>query len=457
LIDLKLISVQLLYYSRKMPLVNGQRYLPSTAVFLAEVLKLGISLTIALYDISSKLSPSLPATSLFSTLIASIFTGDSWKLAIPACLYTLQNSLLYLAIGHLDPAILQVVTQFKIVPIALFSVLLLRRSLSNRKWLSLVVLMLGITVVQLPTASFTSNKLVTRSLLELRSTLGYKNPSGSIERRSATYEGIEDDLMLSNPSQNSAIGLAAALTASTVGALASVYFERILKDAAAFANSSINPTSIWIRNVQLSFYSLFPALFIGVAALDGEKVSKIGFFAGYNYIVWLVVIMQAFGGIVVALCVHYSDTITKGFATTISVMASLVISWWVLGIGLKGMVSSHRLYRLSSMNPSLTFPQFLMGTTLVLGATYLYTSDDHNSNYGHLLPPQVRIHDAEKTESSSYTYTDGSQPQDFSIQVPTAPMMGSDGLSTSRPGSPALHHARIGSSRGYFGEKHRDD
>lgn len=34
-----------MHYSRIMPLVNGQRYHTSTSVFLNEVIKLGISLT----------------------------------------------------------------------------------------------------------------------------------------------------------------------------------------------------------------------------------------------------------------------------------------------------------------------------------------------------------------------------------------------------------------------------
>ena len=75
---------QILHHSRVMPLVGGHRYLPSTAVFLCEVLKLTICTTLALYDMSRTIAPSMPATSLFSGLVAAVFTGDSWKLAIPA-------------------------------------------------------------------------------------------------------------------------------------------------------------------------------------------------------------------------------------------------------------------------------------------------------------------------------------------------------------------------------------
>lgn len=136
-----------------MPLVGGHRYFTSTAVFLNEVLKLAICLTAALYEISRNLSPSLPATSLFGALTSAVFTGDSWKLAIPASLYTLQNSLQYVAISNLDAATLQVTYQFKILPTAIFSVLILRRSLTAQKWAALALLMLGVAIVQIPVSS----------------------------------------------------------------------------------------------------------------------------------------------------------------------------------------------------------------------------------------------------------------------------------------------------------------
>lgn len=91
-----------------MPFVGSQRYLTSTAVFMNEVIKLTICLTIALFELSRNIAPSLPATSLFGGAISAVFTGDSWKMAIPASLYVLQNSLQYVAISNLDSATYQV-------------------------------------------------------------------------------------------------------------------------------------------------------------------------------------------------------------------------------------------------------------------------------------------------------------------------------------------------------------
>jgi UDP-sugar transporter A1/2/3 len=44
----------------------------------------------------------------------SVFSGDGWKLAIPAALYTLQNSLQYIAVSNLDAVHFQVLYQLKV-------------------------------------------------------------------------------------------------------------------------------------------------------------------------------------------------------------------------------------------------------------------------------------------------------------------------------------------------------
>ncbi len=313
-----------------MPLIAGQRYLASTAVFMNEVLKLTVCLTFSLYEIARTMPPSMPATSLFSGVMGAVFTGDSWKLAIPASLYVLQNSLQYIAISNLDSVTFQVTYQFKILPTAIFSVILLRRSLTGRQWVSLALLMIGVGIVQIPArdpvlAPFehTQSKFhFPRSLSEWRN-IGSSStvPVHNVHKRSATYEGITEDEFLIDPQMNAVLGFAAAIGGSIVSAGASVYFEKILKD-------SNTQASLWIRNVQLAFYSLFPALFIGVMFVDGEEIAQHGFFVGYNWFVWTTIVIQSCGGILVSLCVKYADNIAKSFAMGISILISLCASVW---------------------------------------------------------------------------------------------------------------------------------
>ena len=119
-----------MHYSRIMPPDGDHRYFASTAVFLNEVIKLAISLTFAIYEVSQSLAPQTPATVLFEQIFTSVFSRDSWKLAIPATLYTLQNSLQYLALGNLDPVHFQVLYELKVrtlYPLPLLSALHHRR------------------------------------------------------------------------------------------------------------------------------------------------------------------------------------------------------------------------------------------------------------------------------------------------------------------------------------------
>ena len=97
-----------------MPPSGDHRYFPSTAVFLTELFKLSISLTFAIYEVSRTLAPSTPATVLFQQIYNAVFRGDGWKLAIPAMLYTLQNTLQYKAVENLDPVHYQVILQLKV-------------------------------------------------------------------------------------------------------------------------------------------------------------------------------------------------------------------------------------------------------------------------------------------------------------------------------------------------------
>ena len=424
-----------MHYSRIMPLVGGHRYFTSTAVFLNEVLKLAICLTVALYDISRQLAPSTPATSLFSTLYSSAFTADSWKLAIPASLYTLQNSLQYVAVSNLDAATFQVTYQLKILTTALFSVALLGRSLSMRKWVALVLLTLGVAIVQLPsTDSSTLGPLrdaqsrfyFPRSLADLQGT--GEGAAPHLSKRSATYEGIEEDQGLQHPQMNATVGLLAVVAACTVSGLAGVYFEKVLKDT---------PSSLWIRNVQMAFYSLFPAFLFGVVMKDGEGIAKSGFFVGYNWVVWTSVTFQALGGVLVALCVNYADNIAKNFATSISIIVSFLASVWFFDFEVSASVRTASL--------RLIFPlanqacQFLIGTAVVMFATYLYSSQDRAP-----VPP-INIASYEKTTIGADEYYDD---QSRSL----APLL-TTGLSTSRPASPMRHHSRVASGKTKFAKR----
>ena len=419
---------QLLHYSRTMPPAGGKRYLPSTAVFLNEVVKLAVSLTMALYEVSKTAPPSMPATSLFFSLTSVVFSGDSWKLAIPAGLYTLANSLQYVALSNLPAATFQVTYQLKFVLAAVFGLGLLRRSTPARNWGFLLLLGLGVGLVQLPDGSAkdataleeeTAHIAFPRSLEEWRAA----KAGGNIYKRSATYEGIEEDLLTAFPRMNGAVGLLAAVGACAAAALAGVYFEKVLKESA-------KATSPWVRNVQLAVYSLFPALFIGVVFVDGEQVAANGFFQGYNWAVWSTIVVQALGGIMASFFIFYANLATKSLATSASILLSTVGSIWLFQFEITG--------------------RFLFGTAAVLTGTYLY--GEPSTGYPFFWqsknpdgrPPPIRIDSYEKEVTGEKSPLTPS-PQEVSIKLPATPFLSSAGLSSSRPTSPGQTRIPSGS------------
>lgn len=316
-----------------MPAPGGHRYLPSTAIFLVELLKLAICLTVSLYEVSITTPRSMTAASLFGNLGQAIFQGDSWKMAIPAFVYTLANSLQYVGMSNLDAATFQVVYQLKIIVTAVLSVVMLHKSIGLRQWVSLIFLMVGVAIVSLPedemeslVSSHHGRIYSTRSAIPLRQRLGqlYSGYAGgsNIMKRSATYEGIaEDEWALNNSAGLDAFtGLIATIGVCVCSSFAGVYSEKVMKE-------SHKATSLWIRNVQLSIYSLFPAFFIGVVFLDGEIVAKYGFFDGYNWVVILSIVVQSLGGILAAFVIFYADNISKNFAVSISMVLGSLASF----------------------------------------------------------------------------------------------------------------------------------
>ncbi|KAJ5905122.1 uncharacterized protein N7473_002038 [Penicillium subrubescens] len=421
--------VLLSHYSQIMPPAGGKRYLTSTAVFLSEVVKLAIALTMALYDVSKNAPPSMPATSLFFSLSSAVLSGDSWKLAIPAGLGVFSNSLQYIALSNMRAATFQVTFQLQFVTTAIFGLMALRRSIAPRKWGLLLLLLLGVALVQFPDASAeqmsfgdeASRLHFPRSLEEWKAVKGVGG-AAKVHKRSATYEGIEEDILTANPRLNPTVGLLAVIGAALTSGMGGVYFEKVLKD-------SSNHISLWVRNVQLAIYSVFPALFIGVVFRDGERIANDGFFQGYNWTVWATIVIQALGGIISTFAISHTQRDPRCLATTSSIILSIIGSIWLFDFELTA--------------------SFFLGSAAVLVATHYYGNPSFNPaavKVGGMRPPPIRIDSYEKDSGLDNGSPVGDLPDEISIKLPTTPFL-SDGMSSSRPQSPNPGHTRVSSSR----------
>ncbi|KAM4663895.1 UDP-galactose translocator [Discoglossus pictus] len=263
-------------YARTLP---GERFFSTTAVVMAEILK---GITCLLLMLLQKRGNVKELTLyLYDAIIIQYM--DTLKLAVPSLIYTLQNNLQYVAISNLPAATFQVTYQLKILTTALFSVLLLRKSLSRLQWGSLMILFAGVAIVQ------------------------------------AEQSGGKESVGTSG--QNYFVGLVAVAVSCLSSGFAGVYFERILKGSSA---------SVWLRNVQLGIFGTVLGL-LAMWQQDGASVAEHGFFHGYTPLVWCVIFNQAFGGLLVAVVVKYADNILKGFATSLSIVVSTAASVHLFG------------------------------------------------------------------------------------------------------------------------------
>ncbi|XP_064455143.1 UDP-galactose translocator-like isoform X3 [Ornithodoros turicata] len=276
-------------------------FISSTAVVMSELIKLVACLAMVHSDegTTSEWLAALHRTVLSQPL-------DTLKVAVPSLAYNIQNNLLYIGATHLDAVTFQVIYQLKILTTAIFSMILLNKKISPVQWVALFVLFSGVALVQV-------------AQIDAPST----NPSGREQRP--------------------LFGFGAIVVACCLSGFAGVYFERILKGS---------DISVWMRNVQLSTFAV-PFGLLTTFLSDADDVREKGFFFGYGPLIWSVIVLNAIGGLVVAVVMKYADNILKGFATSLAIIASCVVSMYAL-------------------NFQLTW-KFGVGAALVMASIFLYS------------------------------------------------------------------------------------
>jgi UDP-sugar transporter A1/2/3 len=197
----------------------------------------------------------------------------------------------------------------------------LQRKFSPKKWTALILLTVGVSIVQV--------------------------------------SGSNDSSKSESEKQSQFIGLVAVLCAACTSGFSGVYFEKVLKGS---------QTSLWLRNVQMGIPSIIIA-FITVYAKDAKAISEQGFLGGYTSLVWTVVVVQAVGGLIVAVVVKYADNVLKVFATSFSIVISCVISAIFFDF--------HASFA------------FTIGASLVVVSTVLYSQPEKKRKRKPVLPDSV--------------------------------------------------------------------
>lgn len=310
----------IMHYSRIATAPN-KTYSAAAAVLLNELLKGAISTLVALKRIDNDMSAQAsvpwgqkesrtrPVQSRFSmfqpsrldTLRRSVLSPDCYKLAIPAILYVIQNNLQYVAASNLDVATFQVTYQMKILTTAFFSVLMLGKRLSRAKWCALVMLAFGVGIVQLQSTMAPGHGPPPPSHSKVRADI----PD---EAETLVNRAVDAATATLPSTMRPFRGFVAVTMACLTSGLAGVYFELLLK-----SGSSSGAPDLWVRNTQLSLFSLVPALvpilFSGHSpdmSWPRNIASKFNNFNG-----WAIgtVLTQTLGGLITAIVIRYSDNI----------------------------------------------------------------------------------------------------------------------------------------------------
>jgi len=245
---------------------------------------------------------------------------------------------LYVALSNLSAPLFQVCYQTKLLTTAVVSVVLLQRRYSFKQWVCLFLLGVGVAIV----------------------VLGEKAAEAGASEEKKTL-------------QNLGVGLIAVSISCLSSAFAGVYFEKVLKRP----GKDPNPPSLWMRNVQLAFFSVL----IGIGQLiqqyhatDVNEEPK-PFCYGFTPWVWLLVTLQAGGGLLVAAIIKYADNVLKGLATGVAVVVSTLCSMVLF-------------------DTPLTL-QFSAGAVLILGSVYFFSNDFGGKKPTSISTPQPAGQDLE--------------------------------------------------------------
>ncbi|KAF9932295.1 hypothetical protein BGZ67_004843 [Mortierella alpina] len=232
-------------------------------------------------------SPSLSSP---SSAAASSSSGSSCSVppillfAVPGAIYFFNNNLTFILLSLMPAPTYVVLSNLKILTTGLFSFLFLHRLLTTVQWISLGILFLSTAVSQID---------------------------------------LEKGLSLS-------ISLQAFLLMilfCSLSAAASVFSEYVMKER--FATESIH-----LQNMKLYMFGI---LFNGITYLltpppppTTAGTGATGFFADMAAIHFMIILAYALLGLVTSAIIKFSGSITKVYASSMSMFFAALVSWLLL-------------------------------------------------------------------------------------------------------------------------------
>ncbi|XP_008804177.1 CMP-sialic acid transporter 4-like [Phoenix dactylifera] len=262
--------------------VDGKfMFSPVSVNFLTEAAKVLFAVVMLFFQARRQKVGEKPLLSVSIFLQAA---RNNALLAVPAFLYAINNYLKFIMQLYFNPATVKMLSNMKVLVIAVLLKLIMRRRFSIIQWEALALLLIGISVNQL------------RSLPEGTTALGLPL---------ATVAYIYTIVFVTVPS------------------LASVFNEYALK--------SQFETSIYLQNLFLYGYgAIFNFLFIlGTAIFKGP--SSFDIFQGHSKATMFLICNNAAQGILSSFFFKYADTILKKYSSTVATIFTGIASAALFG------------------------------------------------------------------------------------------------------------------------------
>lgn len=113
-------------------------------------------------------------------------------------------------------------------------------------------------------------------------------------------------------------------------------------------------SSLWITNIQLCSLSMFISILM--CGFDYEIIRDKGVFYGWEYIIVILVISQALGGLLIASALYFADSVAKTYAGSITLVLISILNVFLFDVPI------HSL--------------FIFGAVIVIISTYYYSLPD---------------------------------------------------------------------------------
>ncbi|XP_066310365.1 CMP-sialic acid transporter 3-like isoform X1 [Miscanthus floridulus] len=262
--------------------VDGKfKFSPISVNFLTEITKIIFAIVMLFIQARHLKVGDKP---FFTVSIFMQAARNNVLLTVPAFLYAINNYLKFIMQLYFNPASVKMLSNLKVLVIAVLLKMIMRRQFSIIQWEALALLLIGISVNQL------------KSLPEGSSALGLPVAAGAY-----LY----------------------TLFFVTVPALASVYNEKALK--------SQFDTSIYLQNLFLYGYgAIFNFLGLVITAII-QGPSSFNILEGHSKATMFLICNNAAQGILSSFFFKYADTILKKYSSTIATIFTGVASAVLFG------------------------------------------------------------------------------------------------------------------------------